>query len=600
MCGICGEISFSGPPSTKRIHSMLEKINHRGPDSSGTHTQGVAIFGHSRLAVIDLTNNAHQPLVDSHDMLVFNGCIYNYQSLRRRLIEQGYVFKSTSDSEVILRAYQAWGEACVEKLEGMFAFALWDEKKQQLLLARDRLGIKPLYFSKSATAFRFASTLQALLEDPNVDTSIDNVALHHQFMLHAVVPAPRSLFKGIQKVSPGTHMTITASGKITKKRYWSLTAERPKEIFSQKEWIAQTRMALKNSIRTHFLAADVPIGVLLSGGLDSSLIVALMNEIKQESQINTPIHTFSIGFESVAEESGDEFLHSNQVAKQQNTLHTNYFLTNKEVLTRLPEAIAHLSEPLFSQDSVAFYLLSEQVSKEVKVVMSGQGADETFGGYFWYEQMEKAAQAFPQNSALENFAPFYFDRTHQEWLKMIAPAFHCKDETSALVDSLLNQPGATEHLDKVFRLDVTTLLIEDPVKRVDNMTMAWGLETRVPFLDHRLVELAMRMPPNLKMKGGGKYPLKEIARGLIPDSIIDRPKAYFPMPALKYVRGEFLDFMHDILMSQACINRGIYQRSYVDQLLKDPENHYTKIQGNKLWHLALFEYWFQLNVDRSF
>jgi asparagine synthase (glutamine-hydrolysing) len=247
---------------------------------------------------------------------------------------------------------------------------------------------------------------------------------------------------------------------------------------------------------------------------------------------------------------------------------------------------------MVSHDVIAFYLLSEKVSQQVKVALAGQGADEVFGGYFWYPRME----AEP-GTPLERFRQHYFDRDHAEYLEMIAPPFHVPDVTAELVERELTRPGADTFLDQVWRFDVTALIVDDPVKRVDNMPMAWGLEVRVPFLDHELVELAAKMPPELKLREGGKYPLKAIARGLVPDAVIDRPKGYFPVPALKYVRGEFLELMRDILDSDACRRRGLYQRPYVEKLLRDSEAHFTRIQGSKLWHLALLEWWLQVNVD---
>jgi len=252
--------------------------------------------------------------------------------------------------------------------------------------------------------------------------------------------------------------------------------------------------------------------------------------------------------------------------------------------------VMNMAEPMFGQDAIGFYLLSEQVSQNVKVVQSGQGADEVFGGYFWYSLMNKA-----KGSALERFSPHYFDRDHSEMIEMLNPAYIDRDFTSELMKDLLETPHADSFIDAVLRADTTILVVDDPVKRVDNMTMAWGLEARVPFLDHELVELAASMPIEMKLRDGGKYVLKEIARGMVPDSVIDRPKGYFPVPALKFVRGEFLEFMQDILNSQQCRERGIYQRSYVDKLLKKPEDYLTRIKGSKLWHMALLEYWLQLH-----
>jgi asparagine synthase (glutamine-hydrolysing) len=307
------------------------------------------------------------------------------------------------------------------------------------------------------------------------------------------------------------------------------------------------------------------------------------------------LRTFSVGFEDTAEESGSEFEYSDQVVARYDTAHRKFRVPNDQVLWRLPEAVDAMTEPMFGQDAVAFYLLSEQVSREVKVVQSGQGADEVFGGYFWYPRIRAETGGTPT----ERLAKHYFDRDHAEYLRLVTGPYGGADHTSALVAERLTEAGADELMDAILRLDVTTLIVDDPVKRVDNMTMAWGLEARVPFLDHELVELAARCPPELKLRDGGKYPLKALARGLLPDTVIDRPKGYFPMPALKYVRGAFLDLMRGLLNSRACRERGLYRRDYVDMLLAAPDMHHTRIQGNKLWHLALLELWLQRNVDTS-
>lgn len=591
MCGICGELRFDGStPDLGIIKRMSEKIARRGPDHAATFNDGPLAFGHRRLAIIDLTPSADQPMVDKDLRLsvVFNGTIYNYKELRAELIEMGYAFFSEGDTEVIIKAYHAWGEKCVERFFGMFAFALWDMRQATLFLARDRFGIKPMYYSLDGPHLRFASNLQALLAAGGVDTSIDAVALHHHFTLHAVVPAPRTILNGVKKLPPATTMMFTATGQITLRTYWSLDATRPSQTLSEQDWLKATRIVLTRAVERHRLAADVPVGVLLSGGLDSSLLVGLLADHVEN------LITFSVGFEDIGDgaEKGDEFEYSDQVAEHFNTRHHKFLIPNSEVLSRLPEVVSNMAEPMVSQDAVAFYLLGERVSEEVKVVLSGQGADEVFGGYFWYPVMNQA-----NGSNLERFSSNYFDRDHAEYLEMISPAYHLPDVTSVLVESGLNKEKADTFLDQVLRFDVTTLVVDDPVKRVDNMTMAWGLEARVPFLDHELVELAAKMPPELRLKEGGKFPLKAIARGMIPDSVIDRPKGYFPVPALKYVRGDFLEFMRGILLSDVCIKRGIYQRPYVDKLLADPEAHLTRIQGSKLWHLALLELWLQLNVD---
>jgi len=593
MCGICGEIRFDGSsPDLATIKRMSEKIARRGPDHEATISDGPVAFGHRRLAIIDLTPSADQPMVDKELRLslVFNGTIYNYKELRSELIEMGYTFFSEGDTEVIIKSYHAWGEKCVERFFGMFAFVLWDMRQATLFMARDRFGIKPLYYSLDGSHLRFASNVQALLAAGGVDTSIDPVALHHHFTLHAVVPAPRTILNGVKKLPPATTMTLSSKGEITQRTYWKLDATRPSLALSEQDWLKATRIVLTRAVERHRLASDVPVGVLLSGGLDSSLLVGLLADHVEN------LLTFSVGFEDMGdvEEKADEFEYSDQVAEHFKTRHHKFLIPNSEVLKRLPDAVANMAEPMVSQDAIAFYLLGERVSEEVKVVLSGQGADEVFGGYFWYPVMNQTI-----GSDLERFSSNYFDRDHAEYMEMINPAYHVPDVTSVLVENELKKEKADTFLDQVLRFDATTLVVDDPVKRVDNMTMAWGLEARVPFLDHELVELAAKMPPELKLKEGGKFPLKALARGLIPDSVIDRPKGYFPVPALKYVRGEFLQFMKDILQSDSCIKRGLYQRAYVEKLLADPESHLTRIQGSKLWHLALLEYWLQLNVDQT-
>jgi asparagine synthase (glutamine-hydrolysing) len=588
MCGIAGEFRFDNTvPDPAAMARMLARLARRGPDAEGQHADGPVRLGHRRLAIIDLSPRSRQPMVDvaSGTALVFNGTIYNYPELRIELAARGHIFHSDGDTEVILRAWLEWGEACVERLHGMFAFAVWDG--EQLFLARDRLGIKPLYYSENLGRFRFASTPQALLAAGGVDTSIDAVALHHLFTLHAVVPAPRTVYNGIRKLAPGTTLTVNARGEISHKKYWSLKAQRPAMPKTESEWTEAIHASLRQAVKKRIEIADVKVGVLLSGGLDSSLLVALLAE-----QGVPDLMTFSVGFEDQPEERGNEFEFSDPVAAMYGTRHHKYLIPNAEVLRRLPEAVDAMSEPMFAQDAVAFYLLAEQVSKTVKVVQSGQGADEVFGGYFWYPRM--AAETV--GSPLERFRRHYFDRDHDEFLTMVDPAYHGPDSTADVVAAHLAEPFADEFIDQVLRMDTTMLITDDPVKRVDNMTMAWGLEARVPFLDHQLVELAAQMPPQLKLASEGKHVLKTIARGLIPDAVIDRKKGYFPMPALKYVRGEFLGFMRDILNSQACRERGVYQRDYVDMLLDAPERHHTRIQGSKLWHMALLEYWLQKHV----
>ena len=591
MCGLFGVLGFNGAvPEPGLAARMSAAVARRGPDDSGEYREGSILLGHRRLAIIDLSPAGHQPMADAGGRyhIVFNGTIYNYPELREQLVGKGYRFNSHSDTEVILNAYACWGEDAVARLHGMFAFAIWDSEQRTLFVARDRIGIKPLYYALADDGFYFASSLQALLASGRFDTAIDPVGLHHQLSLHAVIPAPRTLLASIRKCRPAHTLTVSPDGKIVERRYWDLVAKRPSERRSPEEWNERVHDALMQAVKKRMTIADVPVGVLLSGGLDSSLLVALLAEAGQQD-----LRTYSIGFEDQPEERGNEFEFSDPVAARYSSDHQKFLIPNSEVLTRLPEAVAAMAEPMFGQDAVAFYLLAEQVSRSVKVVQSGQGADEVFAGYFWYAQMWAAQDEPP----LERFARRYVDREHAEYLETVDSRYHGDDYTAALIEEYLDTEHADSFLDAVLRFDVTTLIVDDPVKRVDNMTMAWGLEARVPFLDHHLVELAASCPPELKLKHGGKGVLKEIARGRIPDAVIDRPKGYFPMPALKYVRGEFYDFMKDTLDSRASRERGLFDRDYIDRLLAEPEAHFTRLNGSKLWHSALLEYWLQQHVD---
>ena len=592
MCGIAGEFYFGGQmANAENLQRMLACIDFRGPDSRQTWLDGQIGFAHARLAIIDLSPAGSQPMLDRelNLALVFNGVIYNYRALRSQLESYGYRFFSTSDSEVILKAYHRWKEACVEKLDGIFAFAIWDKQQSSLFLARDRLGIKPLYYARTPNCFRFASNPQALLATGEVNTEIDAVALHHHLSLHAVVPAPRTLLRGIRKLAPAHTMTVNHRGASTKHRYWSLAQQAQSSVMKEDEWIELIEAELLKAIKKRFEIADVEVGVLLSGGLDSSLLVALLAKLNIAD-----IKTYTIGFESKGKEIGNEFAYSDAVVKYFNTHHHRFSVSDTQLYSRLNDAIAKMAEPMPAQDCIAFYLLAEQVSADIKVVQSGQGADEVFGGYFWYPKMHHA-----QGTPLQRFAHHYFDRSHDEYLDTVTPRWHIPDSTSALVANRLGQIKLPDFINTVLCFDVETLIVDDPVKRVDNMMMAWGIEARVPFLDQHLVETVCAMPPELKLKDGGKYSLKKIARRYLPPEVIDRKKGYFPVPALKYVQGIFYEMMCDTLNSNACRERELFRRDYITHLLNSEEDQLTPIQGNKLWHCALLEMWLQTHIDSS-
>ena len=590
MCGIVGEFCFDGRMAdAENLRQMLAHIAFRGPDDRQIWLDKQIGFAHARLAIIDLSATGSQPMVDDELglVLVFNGVIYNYRALRAQLESYGYHFFSSSDSEVILKAYHRWGDACVEKLDGIFAFAIWDERQAALFLARDRLGIKPLYYARTHDCFRFASNPQALLASGDVNTEIDAVALHHHLSLHAVVPAPRTLLRGIRKLEPAHTMSIDAKGHTVKHCYWSLAEQLQAATMTEDEWIELIETELLKAIKKRFEVADVEVGVLLSGGLDSSLLVALLAELNISD-----IKTYTIGFDSKGQEIGDEFIYSDAIVKHFGTHHHRFRVSDTQLHERLPEAIAKMAEPMPAQDCIAFYLLAEQVGADIKVVQSGQGADEVFGGYFWYSEMHLA-----QGTPLQRFRPHYFDRSHDEYLDTVTSRWHIVDSTSALVQDRLGKINLPDFLNTVLCFDIDTLIVDDPVKRVDNMMMAWGVEARVPFLDPSLVATACAMPPELKLGDGGKYALKKIARRYLPKEVIDRKKGYFPVPALKYVQGIFLEMMCDTLNSNACRKRDLFERRYIDHLLNFEDAQLTPIQGNKLWHCALLEMWLQKHID---
>jgi asparagine synthase (glutamine-hydrolysing) len=586
MCGICGEIRLDrNPASSQAVGAMAEVLAPRGPDSAGAFAQGRVAFGHRRLKIIDLSDAAQQPMVDPALGLtiVFNGCIYNYPELRAELEGQGYKFFSHGDTEVMLKAYHAWGPRFVEKLYGMFAFAIWERDSGRVLLGRDRLGIKPLYLAETPGMVRFASTLPALVAAGGIDTDIDPVALHHYMSFHAVVPAPMTILKGVRKLPPATLLTIEPDGTKREEVFWTVNfgPQQGDESLSESDWQDLVLQTLRKAVERR-LVSDVPVGVLLSGGLDSSIIVALLAEAGQHG-----LQTFSIGFETVGNEVGDEFQYSDIIAKRFETDHHKLFVDSSRTLPELQNCVRAMAEPMVSHDAIGFYLLSQEVAKHVKVVQSGQGADEIFGGYHWYPPMMES------RDPVSDYARVFFDRDQAEMAQVLDPRMVGEDYSRAFVERHFGQPGADRPIDKALRLDTSVMLVDDPVKRVDNMTMAWGLEGRVPFLDHDLVELAARVPPDLKIAEGGKYVLKEAGRRVVPSEVIDRPKGYFPMPALKYLKGPYLDLVRDVLNQPKARERGLFQRPYVERLLAEPETHITPLRGSKLWQVALLEYWLQ-------
>ncbi|WP_347220377.1 N-acetylglutaminylglutamine amidotransferase [Mycolicibacterium poriferae] len=598
MCGATGEVRLDGrTPDIGAVSAMAQVMVPRGPDAAGVWSQGRVALGHRRLKIIDLTEAGAQPMVDSELGLsiAWNGCIYNYEQLRDELMSHGYRFFSHSDTEVLLKGYHHWGDKFVDHLKGMYAFAIVERDSGRVLLGRDRLGIKPLYISENSDRIRFASSLPALLAGGDIDTRIDQVALHHYMTFHSVVPPPRTILRGVGKLPPASLMVIEPDGTRTTKVYWEPDFTRCDERadWSERDWEDAVLHSLRVAVERR-LVADVPVGCLLSGGVDSSLIVGLLAEAGQHG-----LKTFSIGFESVGGVEGDEFRYSDIIAKRFDTDHHQIRIGTDRMLPALDGAIGAMSEPMVSHDCVAFYLLSQEVAKHVKVVQSGQGADEVFAGYHWYPPMGEPSAASVEGSVASYRAAF-FDRDQSAYAKLVSAAVATEDDPSErFVAEHFARIGAATGVDRALRLDTTVMLVDDPVKRVDNMTMAWGLEGRVPFLDHDLVELAATCPPQYKTAHEGKGVLKQAARRVIPADVIDRPKGYFPVPALTHLEGPYLDLVRDALYAPEAKERGLFRPDAVEQLLADPNGRLTPLRGNELWQIALLELWLQKHGIRG-
>lgn len=587
MCGIAGEMAFHGRKASREpVLGMMAAMTSRGPDGRGIRDAGWVALGHQRLSIIDLSRAGAQPMMDEGGLIItFNGCIYNYEQLRAEL--QGeFTFNSGSDTEVILKAYRKWGEDFVHHLIGMFALAIYDPKRQEVLLVRDRLGIKPLYVANLPGRVRFASTLPALVASGGLDTGIDEVALHHYLSWHSIVPAPRTILKGVQKLPAATIRTIKADGTWQDREYWQPDYTRKPEHagWAGQDWQEAVRGALQTAVRRR-MVADVPVGVLLSGGLDSSLLVALLAEEGQHG-----LATFSIGFDDAGGRTGNEFQYSDRIADAFGTDHQRLHISTSEFAPSISRALAAMSEPMASHDVTAFYLLADTVSRHLKVVQCGQGADEVFAGYEYHRPLA----AVRRDQALKAFASGFVDFSHAELMDVLEPEWlPASDPSDRLLASHLARPGADTALDAVLRTDTHLLMVDDPVKRLDNMSMAWGTEARVPFLDHELVELAAACPPALKAGQGGKGILKDLGRQLLPAEVVDRPKGYFPVPALLHLEEPFLSMVSEALHAPEAKQRALFRSEYVEALLADPNTGRTAVNSNILWQLAVLEMWLQ-------
>jgi asparagine synthase (glutamine-hydrolysing) len=617
MCGIAGLMSWDGPPPTAAdAHAMCDLLVHRGPDDEGLYVgEGVAL-GMRRLSIIDLATG-HQPVrnEDGTVWVVFNGEIYNFKELRRDLEGRGHRFYTTSDTETIVHLYEEHGADLVQHLRGMFALAVWDARRRRLLLARDRLGIKPLFYARTPGGLAFASELKALLQVPGVDRRLSWPALAHLLTFRAT-PATQSILEGVQKLDAGHRAIVTTAGQLTVDRYWTVSFE-PSAV-AEGALVEELRALLHDAVGLH-LRSDVPLGAFLSGGIDSSAVVGAMTRLGAG-----PVKTFAIGFREAA---FDELRHARLVAR---TFHTDHheMVVPPQSLDLVEQISWHLDEPFGDSSAIPTFLVSQLAARHVKVVLTGDGGDELFGGYDKYlvEQRERqydrvpkavrralglAGRLLPDGTPGKRFlrhltldgAHRYLDAStvfrRDEQARLFTPAaferVRRSDPLGASLAALTAMPRAW--LSALQYYDLCNYLPLDILVKVDRMTMAHSIEARPPLLDHRLVEFAARVPQELKIRGTTtKYLFKQAVRGLVPDAIIGRPKQGFGVPLAGWFRGPLTGFVRDLLLSETSRQRGIFNPAYIEHLLR--LNHRGRDLDGQLWTLISFEQWCRTFLDR--
>jgi asparagine synthase (glutamine-hydrolysing) len=618
MCGIAGMMSFDGAPvRLDELRRMCAALAHRGPDDEGLYMAPRVGLGMRRLSIIDLATG-RQPVhnEDGTVWAVFNGEIYNFQELRRDLEGRGHSFYTGTDTEVIVHLYEERGARCVESLRGMFAFAVWDERAQSLLLARDRVGIKPLYYCQTGERLAFASELKALLELPGIEPALNWTALGHMFTF-LTTPRTDSIVRGVQKLEPATVLTASARG-IRLSRYWDLKWE-PDYGRGEAELAAELREQLEESVRLH-LVSDVPLGAFLSGGIDSSSVVATMARLSPR-----PVKTFSIGF---AEEDYDELSYARLVARAFGTEHHELVL-EPDALSVIEDIAWHLDEPFGDPSAIPTYMVSKLAAEHVTVVLSGDGGDELFAGYDRYrvEARERrrdrlpaglrralgamAAHA-PERMKGRNFLRHLSLDGHARYLDA-ATFFRVEEQRELFPPDVFALVSADDPwreaaswlarhdghwLSSLQHLDIHCYLPLDILTKVDRMSMAHSIEARVPLLDHKLMEFAATIPPELKLRGGsGKYIFKRALSGLVPAPILERPKKGFAVPLGRWFRGRLGEFVRELLLSETARRRGVINPGYVEKLLK--RNEGGRDLDFQLWMMISFELWAQRFLDQE-
>ncbi|HHS14084.1 MAG TPA: asparagine synthase (glutamine-hydrolyzing) [bacterium] len=620
MCGICGIVNRESEniPDEQILTRMCETLRHRGPDDSGRTVMGPAGLAMRRLSIIDLSTG-HQPIVneDGSIAIVFNGEIYNHLILRKELEGLGHVYRTASDTETILHGYEAWGVSFFERLNGMFGVAIWDSNTGSLLLGRDRLGIKPLYYSANAERILFGSEIKAILACPDVKRDLDLTALNNYFTFE-YIPSPRSIFEDIRKLEPG-HWLRWSRGEWESKPYWTLkTVETP---ISEEKAVETLRALFQDSVKLRLLS-DVPLGAFLSGGIDSSVMVGAMAGYSPE-----PVKTFSIGFK---ESSYNELSYARAVSRKYGTEH-HEFILEADALALTEKLIRHLDEPFGDFSIFPTYLVSRMARKFVKVSLSGDGGDELFGGYDTYraqlfdrrfyhrlprvlkrkliEKIVMGLRPTEQKKGWINSSRRYVQGTllpkelgHVRWMVFLdqaeREAFFLRDIHEAMhpnpYDFIDKYRTAATHVGEVSRagfVDVNTYLVDNILVKVDRMSMAASLEARVPYLDHRLVELAFRLPPHLKMRGfDTKVLLKKAFWSSLPPEVQKRGKQGFSIPIKNWIRAELKPMMLDLLCESRLRRQGLFNAVFIQNLigehLSGSHNH-----SHKLWSLMVFQQW---------
>jgi asparagine synthase (glutamine-hydrolysing) len=627
MCGICGihELAAGGAADSHATAAMLDAIVHRGPDDEGMHVDGPVALGARRLSIIDLPGG-HQPIAneDGSVVVAFNGEIYNYRALRDRLIRSGHVLQSQGDTEVIVHLYEELGEECVHELDGMFAFALWDARRRKLLLVRDRLGIKPLYYVHHDGRLLFGSEIKAILRHPDVRARLDHEALATMLLLK-YVPAPRTFFSGIQALPPGHLLTSDPSG-ISVRQWWDVSFRRPEHPMEEEEATAELRIRLEDAVRSQ-LVSDVPFGAFLSGGVDSSTIVALMSR-----ELGEPVRTFAVGFSgSGPAEEMSELPYARLVADRYETEHHEILIGAQHLIDYAEKVVWHLDQPIADNACLANYLVAELASQHVKMVLTGEGGDELFAGYARYagERLAPAFERVPApvrslGAALSNRQLGFMRprialyalcqqgeaRRFATWFQLMTPEArmspgHGRAGTGPsprCPDRFFEQPlqrtDAPDPISRMLYVDTKYWLPDDLLARGDKTSMASSLEARVPLLDHRLVEFAAGLPPELKVKGfNRKYLLKKVARDLLPEPILSRSKKGFPIPMGLWLRGEAREFCRDLLAPDTLRRRGLFSPKAVGKLLDEHESGAAH-HGAVLWALLSVELWHRVFIDQ--